>query len=38
MTEETPILGAPSDKIEPKNNFGRKFSGEFASRADWLDP
>jgi hypothetical protein len=38
MTEENPLLLAPSDKIEPTNVFGRKFSVEFPSRIEWLDP
>jgi hypothetical protein len=38
MTEEDPLLLAPSDKIEPTNVFGRKFSVGFPSRTDWLDP
>jgi hypothetical protein len=36
ITEENPLLLAPSDKIEPVNVFGRKFSVEFPPRTDWL--
>jgi hypothetical protein len=38
MTEENQLLLAPTDKIEPKNVSGRKFSVGFPSRTDWLDP
>jgi hypothetical protein len=38
MTVENPLLLAPTDKIEPTNVFGRKFSVGFPSRTDWLDP
>jgi hypothetical protein len=36
MTEENPILLAPSDKIEPTNVIGRKFSVKFQISTDWL--
>jgi hypothetical protein len=38
MTDKNPQLLAPSDKIESTNVFGRKFSVEFPSRTEWLDP
>jgi hypothetical protein len=38
MTEENPVMLAPSDKIEPMNVFGREFSVEFPSRTSWADP
>jgi hypothetical protein len=38
VTEENPLLLAPTDKIEPTIVFGRKYSVGFPSRSDWLDP
>jgi hypothetical protein len=37
MTEENPLLLAPSDKIEHTYVFGSKFSVELPSRTEWLD-
>jgi hypothetical protein len=38
ITEENPVLLAPSDKIELINVFGRKLSLEVPSRTSWADP
>jgi hypothetical protein len=38
ITEKNPLLLAPTDKIEPTNVFAKKFSVEFPSRTNWLDP
>jgi hypothetical protein len=38
MTEENSLLLAPIDKIAQTNVFGRKFSVEYPSYTDWLDP